>query len=308
MKAIFMGTPDFSVPVLDAMVEKGIEVTSVVTQPDRPKGRGKGVVYSPVKEAAIRHQLPVLQPEKVREESFVQILRDQKPDVIVVVAFGQILTKSVLDVPVYGCVNVHASLLPMYRGAAPIQYAVLDGLKETGITTMMMDEGLDTGDMLLQCKVSIDDEETGGSLFDKLSEAGAKLLIETLDCLEQGRITPTPQTGETCYVGMIKKSMGEINWTKSAVELERLVRGMNPWPSAFTKRQGKGLKIWSAVVKEGHEGCPGEVVSVERDGFGIQTGEGVLWLREVQPEGKRRMTAAEYLRGYPVECGEILGE
>lgn len=311
MRAVFMGTPDFSVPVLRAMVENGIEVAGVVTQPDRPKGRGKGLVSSPVKEEALRYHLPILQPRKIREQEAVDALRAWNPDVIVVVAFGQILTKEVLEIPPMGCINVHASLLPKYRGAAPIQYAVLDGLEVTGVTTMFMDEGLDTGDILLQQIIPLEPKETGGSLFDKMSAVGADLLIQTLRELEAGTLVRKPQTGESTYVGMIKKSMGEIDWTKSAAEIERLIRGMNPWPSAFTYREGKLLKIWDADVvrsAEKQKGIPGSVIAVRKDEIEVQTGEGSLILREVQPEGKKRMDVGAYLRGYPLKCGDMFAK
>ncbi|MCD8330703.1 MAG: methionyl-tRNA formyltransferase [Lachnospiraceae bacterium] len=308
MRAIFMGTPEFSVPVLRAMLAEGIEVAAVVTQPDRPRGRGKGVVCSPVKEEALQHGLTVLQPEKIRQPEVVRTLRALSADIAVVVAFGQILSKEVLEAPRLGCINVHASLLPMYRGAAPIQHVILDGQTETGVTTMFMDEGLDTGDMLLQTVVPIAADETGGSLTEKLSAAGADLLIETLRQLEAGTLTRTPQTGETCYVGMIRKSMGRMDWSRPAVELERQIRGLSPWPSAFTYRDGKLLKIWAARVEEGSEGRPGEVVETARDSFLVQTGQGRLRVMEVQPEGKKRMEAAAYLRGYPITPGTMLGE
>ena len=321
MRVVFMGTPAFSVPVLTALVEAGHTVAAVVTQPDKPRGRGKAPQASPVKEKALEYGIPVLQPVKVREPEFVEELKKLAPEVMVVVAFGQILTREVLAVPAYGCINVHASLLPMYRGAAPIQQVILDGRQETGVTTMFMDEGLDTGDMLLRTVVPIAPEETGGSLTEKLSAAGAPLLIETLRRLEEGTLERTPQTGETCYAGMLKKSMGRIDWSRSAAELERLVRGMDPWPSAYTTRNGKGLKIWSARVETAEAGthagehtryapesgaAPGTVVRTGRDGIWVQAGDGLLVIRELQPEGKKRMAADAYLRGYPVQPGERL--
>lgn len=307
MKAVFMGTPDFSVPVLSAMAEDGIEIAAVVTQPDRPKGRGRGTAVSPVKAEAQRLGLPVLQPEKAGNPEFVQQLRDIGPDVIVVVAFGQILPGDILKIPPMGCINVHASLLPDYRGAAPIQYAILDGRKETGVTTMFMGEGVDTGDILLQTVVPIADDETGGSLFEKLSRAGAVLLIRTLHELAGGRLKPVKQPEEGRYVGMIRKSMGEIDWDRPAVETERKIRAFDPWPSAYTRRGGKMLKIWKAKVRTGSRGEPGTVIFVDRDRFGVQTGDGVLEILELQPEGRKRMTADAYLRGYPLEPGEKLG-
>ena len=306
MRAVFMGTPDFSVPVLSAMIEDGIEIIAVVTQPDRPKGRGKELAFSPVKEEALRHGLTVWQPAKVRDPAFVEQLWAAAPDVIVVVAFGQILPKAVLEVPKYGCVNVHASLLPLYRGAAPLQYAILDGRRETGVTTMLMDEGTDTGDILMQKKVTIARDETGGSLFDKLSFVGAQLLVETLQYLQDGTIQRKPQTGTPNYVGMIKKTMGRLDWEDSAVNLERKIRAMDPWPSAYTFRNRKMLKIWKAEVLKGGAGEPGEVVRIGKDGFDVQTGSGILRILEVQPEGKKRMDSAAYLRGYPMESGESL--
>ena len=322
MRAIFMGTPDFSVPVLTAMKEAGHDMLAAVTQPDKPKGRGKEMQMTPVKAKALELGIPVLQPKRVRDPEFVEQLRELKPDVMVVVAFGQILTKEVLEVPKYGCINVHASLLPMYRGAAPIQYVILNGEKETGVTTMFMDEGLDTGDMLLKTVVPITADETGGTLHDKLSAAGAELLIRTLEQMEAGTLQRIPQTGETCYVGTLKKSMGEIDWSRPAEELERQVRGLNPWPSAYTFLNGKTLKIWKAEVlhteavssQEAEEpealadrkSC-GSVIVISRDSIQLQTGDGILAIRELQLEGKKRMTADAFLRGYPVEAGTILG-
>ncbi len=308
MKAVFMGTPDFSVPVLRAMAEHGVDVAAVVTQPDKPQGRSKTPAASPVKLEAERLGIPVLQPARMRAPEAIAEVKGFEPDVIVVVAFGQILPKEVLDIPKMGCINVHASLLPDYRGAAPIQYAVIDGLEETGVTTMFMDEGLDTGDILLQKKIPLSPEETGGSLFDKLSVLGAELLLETLDRLEAGTLSRTPQPKDGNYVGMIRKSMGEMDFTRPAAELERLVRGLDPWPSAYTFRGGKMLKIWKAAVIEGGSGRPGEVIQVEKNRFLVQTGEGILAVLEVQPEGKKRMPADAYLRGYPMKAGECLGK
>ena len=317
-----MGTPDFSVPVLTAMKEAGHDMLAAVTQPDKPKGRGKEMQMTPVKAKALELGIPVLQPKRVRDPEFVEQLRELKPDVMVVVAFGQILTKEVLEVPKYGCINVHASLLPMYRGAAPIQYVILNGEKETGVTTMFMDEGLDTGDMLLKTVVPITADETGGTLHDKLSAASAELLIRTLEQMEAGTLQRIPQTGETCYVGTLKKSMGEMDWSRPAEELERQVRGLNPWPSAYTFLNGKTLKIWKAEVlhteavssQEAEEpealadrkSC-GSVIVISRDSIQVQTGDGILAIRELQLEGKKRMTADAFLRGYPVEAGTILG-
>ncbi len=306
MRAVFMGTPDFSVPVLKAMKEGGIEIAAVYTQPDRPKGRKKTPVMSPVKEAALSYGMKIVQPEKLKEEAVIRALRETAPDVIVVVAFGQILPKAVLEIPALGCVNVHASLLPEYRGAAPIQQSILDGKKETGVTTMLMDEGLDTGDILLQKKITIAEDETGGSLFGKLSVLGAELLMETLKGLEAGTIVPVPQPESGSYVGMLKKEMGRMDFSQPAAVLERRVRGLYPWPGAYTERNGRRLKITGAAAAAGNA-APGTITGVTKDGFGIGTGDGILIVRTLQPEGKKEMTAAEYLRGYPVSEGELLG-
>ena len=312
MRIVFMGTPDFAVPTLTALVEGGHEVIAAVTQPDKPKGRGKSVLMTPVREKAIEYQIPVYQPVKVRDPEFVDLLKVMAPDAIVVVAFGQILPKVILDLPKYGCVNVHASLLPKYRGAAPIQWAVIDGEKESGVTTMMMDVGLDTGDMLEQKVIPLDEKETGGSLFDKLSEVGARLLIRTLEELEDGtaQFEKQPAESTTEYAEMLTKKSGNIDWNKSAAEIECLIRGMNPWPSAYTAWRGKTLKIWAASVYSKKEidemAVPGTVVGVTKQALLVQTGDGVLALEELQPEGKKRMPVDAFLRGYPMEAGEMI--
>ena len=309
MKIIYMGTPDFAVAPLAALAENGYEVEAVITQPDKPKGRGKTMMPTPVKEEALKHGIPVLQPVKVRDPEFVEELKNLAPDIIIVAAFGQIIPKSILDMPRFGCINIHASLLPKYRGAAPIQQAVIDGEKESGVTTMQMDAGLDNGDMLLKTVVPLDEKETGGSLFDKLSKAGADLLLETLDALENGTVTPQKQ-GEspTAYAKMLTKDMGAIDWNRPAKELERLIRGLNPWPSAYTKLNGKTLKIWAADVcgQTGEKAQPGTVLKAEKDEFLIQTGEKILSVKELQLEGKKRMDTAAFLRGCHLEKGMIL--
>ena len=313
MKAVFMGTPDFAVPTLQKMIDMGIEVTAVVTQPDKAKGRGKKVIYSPVKECALAHDLPVYQPVRIRKEpEFIQTLRDMQPDVIVVVAFGQILPKEILDIPRLGCVNVHASLLPKFRGAAPIQWSIIDGEKETGVTIMQMNEGLDTGDILTQKIVPITAEDTGESLFDKLCEAGGQLLLETLPKLENGSITPVKQDeSKSSYAKMLTKELGHIDFSGSAVEIERLIRGLNSWPSAYTKYEGKTLKIWKSRVAENREKeqqqKPGTIVRVTDDSIYVQTGEGVLELLEVQLEGKKRMQVKDFLLGHRPQAGTVLG-
>ncbi|WP_367565613.1 methionyl-tRNA formyltransferase [Lacrimispora sp.] len=308
MRIVFMGTPDFSVSALVSLVDAGHEVLAVVTQPDKPKGRGKEIQMTPVKEKALEYGLPVYQPVKAREPEFVSLLADMKPDVIVVVAFGQILPKSILDIPRYGCVNIHASLLPKYRGASPIQHAVINGDKESGITTMMMAEGIDTGDMLDQEVIGLDEHETGGSLHEKLSEVGGRLILKTLKKLEEGTAVRTPQDdSKACHVGMIKKSMGDIDWSMDAVSIERLIRGLNPWPSAYTNWDGKVMKLWEATALEKeYEGVCGQVAEVGRDCLIIKTGKGSLSLKELQLQGKKRMDVGAFLRGYPVSAGTVL--
>lgn len=322
MRVVFMGTPDFSVGTLEAVIKAGHEVAAVVTQPDKPKGRGGAVSMSPVKEAALKHSLTVLQPQKARDETFISELRKYEPDVIVVVAFGQFLPSEIIDMPKYGCINVHASLLPKYRGASPIQWAVIDGCEYSGVTTMQMSaDGIDTGDILLERKVKLDKKETGGSLFDKLSGVGAELLVETLEAAEKGTLKPVKQNdSESTYVKMISKSFGEIDFTKSAVQIERLIRGLNPWPSAFTHLDGKILKIWDADVYSEEEAVSvypdraqdirsasvGSIAAAAKDTFLIRCGEGLLKVNEVQLEGKKRMSADAFMRGCKLEAGKQL--
>lgn len=307
MRVVFMGTPDFAVPVLEALTESKHEVVAVVTQPDKRKGRGKEMQYTPVKTAALNHGIEVYQPAKVKNEEFQNVLRDINADVIVVVAFGQILPPSIIHMPKYGCINVHASLLPKYRGAAPIQWAVIDGEKETGITTMQMDEGLDTGDMMLKEVVPVDEKETGGSLHDKLAACGGKIILETLQKVEDGTVTYTKQDdSKSNYAKMLDKNLGKIDFTKKAVEIERLIRGLNPWPSAYTKLNGKTLKIWDADVLEGENETPGKIVNITKDQIWISTGEGILAVNELQLEGKKRMNTEDFLRGYKME-NAVLG-
>lgn len=305
MKVIFMGTPDFSVGTLEALIEAGHEVVLVVTQPDKPKGRGKEMQFTPVKEVAVKHQIPVYQPKKIREPECVAKLRECEADIMVVVAFGQILPKEILEMTPYGCVNVHASLLPKYRGAAPIQWSVMNGEKVTGVTTMQMDEGLDTGEMLLKTEVPLDEEETGGSLHDKLAAAGAALCVETLTALEHKTVVPEKQEeSPTDYAKMLNKQLGNIDWTKDALVIERLIRGLNPWPSAYTNWDGKVMKIWKAKVVDHNSGLePGTVTVVEKNAFYVQTGNGQLSILELQIPGKKRMDAGAFLRGYRMKEG-----
>ena len=305
MKVIFMGTPDFSVGTLKALVEAGHEVVLAVTQPDKPKGRGGKMQYPPVKETALELGIPVFQPKKVRDPECIEELRKYHADIMVVIAFGQILPKEILEMTPYGCVNVHASLLPAYRGAAPIQWAVINGEKVSGVTTMQMDEGLDTGDMIMKTEIVLDEKETGGSLHDKLAETGAKLCVQTLKALEDKTATWEKQ-GEspTAYARMLDKKLGDIDWSQEAVSIERLIRGLNPWPSAYTGWNGKVMKIWEAeVIEEDTKEEYGTIVRVEKDGFCVQTGSGLLKVLALQIPGKKRMEADAFLRGYQIEKG-----
>ena len=311
LKVLFMGTPDFAVPTLEALCNSEYDVIEVVTQPDKPKGRGKSVQMTPVKECALKYDIPVYQPVRLRNEESVAHLAELDIDFMVVVAFGQILPKSVLDMPRYGCINVHSSLLPAYRGAAPMQWTIINGETKTGVTTMYMDEGIDTGDILLQEETPIYDDETGGSLHDRLAEMGANLLIKTLKGIEDNTITRIKQDdSKSNYVGMLNKSHGKMDFTKSAIELERLVRGLNPWPSAYTTLNGKMFKIWEAKAIEDnsqYEGIKeGTIVKINKYSLVVKTGEGLLELFQVQLEGKKRMIVEDFLRGYNVEEGTVL--
>ena len=310
MKLIFMGTPDFSVGTLEALIAAGHEITLVVSQPDKPKGRGHELAPTPVKETALKHGLKVFQPKRLKDPETIKTLEETPADAIVVIAFGQIVPASILHMKKYGCINVHGSLLPKYRGAAPIQWAVIDGERESGVTIMQMDEGLDTGDMLLKGSVVLDEKETSGSLFDKLSALGASLCVEALEKLEKGDLTPEKQ-GEspTEYARMLTKEMGELDFSRDAVTLERLIRGFNPWPSAYTRLGDKTLKIWAADVceKQEPESQPGTVTEVAKQDFTVACGEGALKITELQLQGKKRMDAAAFLRGYHLEAGMKLG-
>ncbi len=314
-KIVYMGTPDFAVPALKALVREGYRVTAVVTQPDKPKGRGKTLLPSPVKETALEYGIPVLQPRRVREEGFLEILQQYEPDLIVVAAFGQIIPVSVLELPEFGCINIHASLLPKYRGAAPIQHAILDGEKETGVTIMQMGEGLDTGDILTKKAIPIRETDTAGSLFDTLAEEGAELLIRTLPSVFEGTAVreKQPEESPTAYASMIRKEHGLLDFGRSAEELERHIRGMDPWPGAFTHLDGKTLKVWKAAAlssagkeADGSVKEPGTILSADKDGILIACKEGSLLLTEIQLEGKKRMDSGAFLRGYHLETGTKL--
>ena len=307
MKIVFMGTPDFAAGILDAIVKAGYDVVGVVTQPDKPKGRRKEPVACPVKEVALREGLRVYQPQRVRNPEAVSEIESMGADLIVVAAFGQIIPKEILNLPKFGCINVHASLLPAYRGAAPIQQAILDGCSVTGVTIMQMDVGLDTGDIISMREIPIEDTDTGGSLFDKLAALGAELLIETLPSIENGTAvrTPQPEESPTPYCRMIKKDAGLIDWKSGSDEIERRVRAFAPWPSAFTHLDGKTFKIWSAEVLQEESGlAPGEFRICDGRMF-IQTGAGQIIPCEVQIEGKRRMAIADFLRGYKIKNNSL---
>lgn len=311
MKIVFMGTPDFSVGALEALVAAGHEVTAVVTQPDKAKGRSGKIQFPPVKECALKYNIPVLQPVKIKAPEAIELLRTYEADVFVVAAFGQILSNEILTMPRLGCINIHASLLPKYRGASPINWCIINGEKETGVTIMQMDEGVDTGDMLAVVKVPIADDETAQSLFEKLSKAGAELIVDTLPKLERGEITPIKQNdAESSHTKMMSKSLGEIDWNKSAVEIERLVRGLNSWPSAYTYINQKSVKLWRCEVDdETYDGAKqaGEMIEVTKDTVKVACSKGILRICELQLEGKKRMDIKSFLLGNQWKKGMRLG-
>jgi methionyl-tRNA formyltransferase len=307
LRIVFFGTPSFALPTLRTLFEGPDEVIAVVTQPDREKGRGRKVLFSPVKELALQHGLKPFQPEKAKEEAFQEALKILQPDLIVVIAYGQILPKSILKIPKYGAVNVHASLLPKYRGAAPIAWAILKGEKVTGVTTMVMDEGMDTGDILLQAEIPIGDEETCESLHDRLASFGARLLRETLEKMKSGNIHTLPQDhSNATYAPPLKKEDGHIVWKKEAKEIDRQVRGFNPWPGAFTQWGDQLLKIYKGEIKERTPtGKIGAVVWVGSDFIEVETGKDSYRIKEVQLEGRKRMTIRDFLSGHPVSVGTV---
>ena len=302
MRVIFMGTPDFSVGTLQALIDAGHEVVLAVTQPDKPRGRGQKLVPSPVKAWAEAHGLPVWQPKKIKEEAFTAFLEEQKPDHMVVVAFGQILSQRILDIPPYGCINVHGSLLPRYRGAAPMQWCVIDGEKKTGVTTMFMDAGLDTGDMLLKAEFPIGPDTTLEEVHDGLMELGAKVLIETLEALSAGTLRRIPQTGESNYAPMLTKETGHIHWAEPAKKIHDLVRGLDSWPGAYTFLGGKKYKIWrTRCTAEKTAEQPGTILRADKkEGLFVAAGDGVLEVTELQAPGKKRMAARDYLNGHAI--------
>lgn len=311
MKILFMGTPDISVPTLEALVASEHEVVGVVSQPDRPKGRGKQLQPTPVKATALKYGLTVFQPQRVKDTAFLEEISRVNFDVAVVIAFGQILPKAFLSLPRYGCVNIHTSLLPAYRGAGPIQRSIINGDLKTGVTTMMMDEGMDTGDILLQEEVILDGKETGGSLFEKLSLIGGPLVIRTLEQIEAGTLVMTKQDeDEATYAPMLDKKMGNIDWKMPAITIERLIRGLNPWPSAYTYLGGKMLKIWDADLVDLEDGSsdPGAISAVGQEGFIVKCGEQGLKINSLQLQGKKRMATGDFLRGYQLEPGTMLSQ
>ena len=307
MKIGFMGTPDFAVGALEKIIEAGHEVTVVVTQPDKEKGRGKELAFSPVKECAIKHGIPVFQPVKIRLPENVEELKKYEADVFVVAAFGQILSKEILDMPKFGCINIHASLLPKYRGASPIAWSILNGDKETGVTIMQMNEGMDTGDILLQRAIAIDKKETTEGLFDKLMDLGADMIVEALDKLSKGELKATPQDESLASkVGKMDKTFGLIDWNEAADVIERKIRGLYSWPSAYTFINGKRLKVYNGDVVEGSAAAPGSIIEVSKESFTVSTGNGALKISDVQIEGKRRMSVKEFLLGNAISVGDTL--
>ena len=305
MRIVFMGTPAFAVPSLEALLQSEDTVVGVVTQPDKPKGRGQAVTASPIKQVAQKAGVPILQPLKMKDPAFLEALRAWQPDLIAVTAFGRILPQIILDLPPKGCVNVHGSLLPKYRGAGPIQWAVINGDEETGITTMLMDAGMDTGAMLLQERVRIDPEDTAGSLSEKLAKVGGPLLVETIRQLKAGTLTPRPQDdGQATMAPLLDKEMGQIDWSVAAIQIANRVRGLSPWPGAFTYLDHERWTIWKAkALADPASAEPGTGVAVTKDALHIATGRGVLAITELQPANSRRMTVQQYLAGHRLAPG-----
>lgn len=307
MRIVFMGTPDFAVPSLQALIDAGHDVCAVYTQPDKPQGRKQILTAPPVKTLALEYDIPVFQPNTLKNEDEQARLRELAPEVIIVVAYGKLLPKAVLDIPPHGCINVHGSLLPRWRGAAPIQWAVIAGDEMAGVTTMQMAEGLDTGDMLLTYETKVGEKETAGELFDRLAQSGAELLTQTLVKLDE--ITPRPQDdAQSCYAHMLDKQMAVIDWSKSAHEIDCLIRGLNPWPIALTTLSGERLKVFAAEKANG-KGEPGTVLEADpKKGLTVACGEGALGLTEIQLVGGKRMKAMDFLRGHAIEVGTKLGD
>lgn len=308
MKVLFMGTPDFAVPVLEELI-KNHQVVAVVSQPDKPKGRGKKLQPTPVKAVAETNNIPVYQPARIKDEEFVNILKDIDADIYVVVAYGQILSQEILDIPKYGCVNVHGSLLPKYRGAAPIQWSIINGEEKTGVTIMYMVKALDAGDMILKEEISIEPNDTYETLHDKMAPVGAKALIKALDLIENGEEKAEKQDDSlSCYASMITRDMGQIDWTKTSEEIKNKVRGFNPVPAAFTNYDDEVLKIFNVDILNGHNnGAAGEVLGIDKKkGFVVKTGNGAVMVTEIQAKGSKRMNCADYMRGHDIIIGKIL--
>lgn len=308
MKIVFMGTPDIAVPCLQKIIDENYEILGVVTQPDKPKGRGKKLGMSPVKELAIENNIPVYQPIKARDKDFIETMKSLNPDVMVVVAFGQILPKEILEIPKFGCINVHVSLLPKYRGAAPINWVIINGEEKTGVTTMYMDEGLDTGDMILKTEVNLDENITAGELHDKMMNIGAETLKETLKLIEEGTAPREVQNHEEfSYAPIMNKSLGNIDFSKNAKEIHNLVRGVNPWPSAYTTYNGVTMKIWKTkVLEEESTKEAGTIIEVNKEGIKVSTKDNVLLIEEIQMPNKKRMVVGEYIKGNTIEIGVVL--
>lgn len=311
LKIIFMGTPEFAVPSLEMLLAEGYEVAAVITQPDKPKGRGNKLSAPPVKEFALKHGLNVLQPSKIKTAEFVEQIRELKPDLLITAAYGKILSKELLEVPVHGCINVHGSLLPAYRGAAPLNWAVINGEKTTGITTMFTDVGLDTGDMLLKSEIDIGHDMTVGELHDKMAVLGAEVLKNTLVKLKNGTLVRIPQDDSiSSYAPMMTKELGLIDWNKTVLQIHNLVRGTDPWPGAYTFLNGNRMRIWRTdAACRGTDGEPaGKIARVDSNGILVKCSDGYILIKEVQFESSKRMNVSDYIRGHQINTGEILGE
>ena len=309
MKIVFMGTPDIAAGCLQKLIDEKCEIIGVVTQPDKPQNRGKKLGMPPVKELALKYDLPVYQPVKARDEEFIKTLQELNPDVIVVVAFGQILPKSILDIPKLGCINVHVSLLPKYRGAAPINWVIINGEEKTGVTTMYMDEGLDTGDMILVEEFDLDDEITAGELHDKMTVIGAETLVKTLELMKEYKAPRIPQNhDEFTYAPMMKKTLGHIDWNKSGCEVHNLARGVNPWPGAYTIYNDMTMKVWKTkVLNETSDKTAGTILTVDKEGIRVSTKDNVVLIEEIQMPGKKRVQVSEYIKGNSIENNIVLG-
>ncbi|MBS5786504.1 MAG: methionyl-tRNA formyltransferase [Clostridioides difficile] len=308
MKIVFMGTPEIAVPCLENLIEENHEIIGVVTRTDKPKGRGKKLAMPPVKEIAVKNDINVYQPKRARDEDFINEIRVLSPDLIIVVAYGQILPKEILEIPKYGCVNVHVSLLPKYRGSAPINWVIINGEEKTGVSTMYMDEGLDTGDIILQKEINLNDEITAGELHDKIMYMGADLLKDTVNMIESGNAPRTKQVdSESSYAPIMDKSLGKIDFSKSAKEIHNLVRGVNPWPSAHTNYDGETMKVWKTkITVEDSTKEPGTIVEVNKDGIKVCTKDKVILLEEIQMPNKKRVLVGEYIKGNTIKTGVVL--